>query len=197
MSLKKITCFVTGVFLMGLGLGVCNKAGLGIDCLGTFSSGLSITLSAALSVSNSLVNLSLAVIAWILDKRQVTLWSFLGPLIHSFGIETASWLPFMPDRLIVSLFLCLGGIIILSFGNALSIAADMGKTPYDALIYGIMAKTGKGYVWIRGILDLFWFLSGTLLGGIWGAGTLLIMLLSGRFIEGFRKRIMKEQNLRQ
>lgn len=186
---KRVLCFSIGIFCTGIGLGFCDMAGLGMDCLAVFSDGISKITKIPLSIINSSVNLILAGTAWFLSKRQVTLWTFLSPFILALGIETANIYVFRISDSGIAFFFCLSGILLMVFGTTLSISADIGKAPYDALVFAVMDKTAKRYAFIRGGFDAFWLTSGILIGGTFGIGTLLILLFFGRLVEIFKRLI--------
>lgn len=176
-----------GSFLLGIGVGICNVAGWGMDPLSVLADGVARTASFSFSISSYLIYLLLAGAGWGLDRRQVTLWSFVSPFATSLGIEAAMRvLPAMRVSA-VSLFCYLAGITVMSLGIALTIRADLGKSPYDAFIFALMPRVGKGYAVIRWGLDAVWLVAGALLGGVWGLGTVLALGLIGKLTEGFGK----------
>ena len=74
---------------------------------------------------------------------------------------------------------------------AFTIRADMGKSPYDAFIFAVMPRAGKGYAVIRWGMDAAWLAAGALLGGVWGVGTVLALVLIGKMTEGFGKALRR------
>lgn len=179
-----------GSVLLGIGIGICNVAGWGMDPLSVFADGVARTASISFSISSYLIYVLLAGAGWGLDRRQVTLWSFVSPFATSLGIEAAMRvLPAMQVSA-VSLFCYLAGITVMSLGIALTIQADMGKSPYDAFIFALIPRVGKGYAVIRWGLDALWLTAGVLLGGVWGVGTVLALGLIGKLTEAFGRLLV-------
>lgn len=101
------------------------------------------------------------------------------------------------SRNMAALLIYLFGMSLIAFGTALSIEAGIGKSPYDAFIFGIMNCTGKGYAQIRWGVDGFCLLAGMVIGGSWGPGTLVSLLAVGKFMEAFQRVIRKTRGKRE
>ena len=85
----------------------------------------------------------------------------------------------------------LGGIAVYCFGIALSQLPHCGYTSYDGVIFGLQKYTNFSYHTIRWGIDLTFLVSGILLKGTAGIGTLMILLLAGRLIEIFYELLEK------
>lgn len=191
-SAERMALLLGGAFLMGVGIGLCNVADWGMDPLAVLVSGISKTLTASFSLCNYFVYLIMAIAAWRLDKRQVTIWSFITPFTCSLGIEAVMRiLSYMPHS-IISFACYLAGISVMAFGISLSVKAQMGKSPYDALIYAAMTCTGKSYSLIRWGMDGAWLILGAILGGACGVGTVMALLLVGKLVELFNRLLNRQ-----
>ncbi len=158
-------------------------------------------LSAGLGINMSVIDLSIYLLmclaAFFLDRKQLSVWTCTAPFATSFGIETVlSVIPQM-SRNIAAFLIYLFGMSLIAFGTALSIQAGIGKSPYDAFIFGIMNCTGKGYAQIRWGVDGFCLLAGMVIGGSWGPGTLVSLLAVGKFMEAFQRVIRKTRGKRE
>ncbi len=183
----RMALLMGGAFLMGAGIGLCNVAGWGMDPLAVLVSGVSRSLAVSFSLCNYILYLLMAAAAWRLDARQVTVWSFMTPFACSLGIEAVMRaLPPLPHS-VLSFACYLAGITVMSLGIALSVKAQMGKSPYDALIYAAMTRTGKNYAPIRWGMDAAWLIVGIALGGACGVGTVAALLITGKLVETFNK----------
>ncbi len=180
-----------GSFLLGIGVGICNVAGWGMDPLSVFADGVARTASLSFSLSSYVIYILLTGAGWGLDRRQVTLWSFVSPFATSLGIEAVMRLWPAMNLSALSLACYLAGITVMSLGIAFTIRADLGKSPYDAFIFALMPRVGKGYAVIRWGLDAVWLVAGALLGGVWGVGTVLALALIGKLTEGFGRGLSR------
>ena len=186
---QRLAGLLGGSFLLGAGVGICHAAGWGTDPLSVFADGLAKTAALSFSVSSYLIYVLLAGVGWSLDRRQVTLWSFVSPFATSLGIEAVLRLLRPMQLSALSLICYLAGIAVMALGIAFTIRADMGKSPYDAFIFAVMARTGKGYAVIRWGTDVLWLAAGAWLGGVWGVGTVLALALNGKLTEVFGRTL--------
>ena len=75
------------------------------------------------------------------------------------------------------------GCIILAFGMTIVIRSEAGTGPNDLVAVVISDKTGRRFGVIRIIVDFAFVLVGALLGGRFGAGTLVCAFLVGPVAE--------------
>ena len=178
---------------MGIGIGLCNYADLGVDPMSVLVLGLYQRLHVSFGTMNLLISLVQLVIACLLDKKNVTMATLLAMIFVSVGIDTFGLLH-LSDNLSVFLLdylWLLGGICIYCFGIALSQLPHCGYTSYDGVIFGLKRYTGFSYHTIRWGVDLLFLISGILLKGTAGIGSLLILLLAGRLVEIFHEWLEK------
>lgn len=184
-QMRRIILFLAGCFLLGTGIGVCNAGGWGMDALDVLTTGLAGKIGLALSLMNFAVYLVMSGAALILDKKQVAIWTFAAPFVTSLGIDLSMRVLTVLRLNAFSLGVYMAGILVMGFGNALSIYANCGRSPYDAFLYALMTHTKKSYAVIRWIFDGSCILLGLILGGFLGIGTVIAFLVIGKLIEFF------------
>lgn len=166
--------FLSGSLLLGAGIGICNQAVWGMDPFDVMTTGISTQLQINMSVVNLSIYILMCIGAFFLDRKQLSLWTCTAPFVTSFGIE-----------------LILRAVPEMNRNMAAAIEAGIGKSPYDAFIYGIMARTGKSYAQIRWGVDGFCLIAGVCLGGSWGLGTVVSLLAVGKLMEAFQRMIWR------
>ena len=77
------------------------------------------------------------------------------------------------------LFLVIGGILIIGFGTAMYLIANLGAGPRDGLMTGLQKKTSAPIALVRASIEIIVVLFGWFLGGTVGIGTLLFALCIG------------------
>jgi len=92
------------------------------------------------------------------------------------------------DRLLDARFpsqlaLLLGGIVLNGAATAAYLGAHFGPGPRDGLMTGLVRRTGRSVRLVRTIIEGSVLLSGFLLGGTLGLGTVAYMLLIGPLIQ--------------
>ena len=115
---------------------------------------------------------------------------FGGPIIDFFSIILnpldMNSLPLPARILILSL-----GCIILAFGMTIVINSEAGTGPNDLVAIVISDKTKVSFSIIRILVDSSFVLAGFFLGGVFGIGTLVCVLLVGP-VAGFFLPITKK-----
>src|SRR3546814_129684 len=92
------------------------------------------------------------------------------------------------DRLLDAPFslrmaLLVGGIVLNGAATAAYLGAHFGPGPRDGLMTGLVRRTGRSVRLVRTIIEGSVLLSGFLLGGTLGLGTVAYMLLIGPLIQ--------------
>lgn len=122
-----------------------------------------------------------------------------GPIIDLWTIPLA---PLFPDTLALPwrLLALVLGCVILAFGMTVVIRSGAGTGPNDLVAVVLSDRTGKPFGPVRVAVDVLFALSGWLLGGVVGLGTLVcaalvgpcaqvFLPLSGRLCDFFLKKI--------
>ena len=142
-----------------------------------------------------LVALSGLAILVLTDKHYVKAGTlvcmfFGGPIIDFFSIILnpldMNSLPLPARILILSL-----GCMILAFGMTIVINSEAGTGPNDLVAIVISDKTKVSFSIIRILVDSSFVLAGFFLGGVFGIGTLVCVLLVGP-VAGFFLPITKK-----
>lgn len=188
--MKKIE-FLVGTFLLGAGIGICNQASWGMDPFDVMTTGFSTLLQINLSIINLSIYLLMCLSTFYLDRKQLSLFTCIAPFVTSFGIEVVMRnIPLMSPNG-VALLLYLIGVLMIALGTAIAVEAEVGKSPYDAFIFGLMSRTKNSYARIRWCVDGCCLVIGILSGGVWGMGTVISLLVIGKLIEKFQKLIWR------
>ena len=118
----------------------------------------------------------------IVDRSYIRIGTVLcmvfgGPIIDIF---TALLSPLSGmDGLLPRSLMLVAGCVILAFGMTIVIKSEAGTGPNDLVGVVISDKTGKPFSVVRVIVDVSFVIAGTLLGGIFGPGTLVCAALVG------------------
>ena len=200
--LVRVLILMAGLVIAHLGVTLFLLADLGADPFNVFVQGVFRTLEKAfthplLTHGNVHVVISLIIIAVLLfvDRSYVKIGTLLcmifgGPIIDGFtwlltpvyAAVTALWFR------VITLAL---GCVILAFGMSIVIKSDAGTGPNDLVAVVISDKIGKKFSIIRVIVDFSFVLVGFLLGGKFGAGTIICAFLVGPTAGFFLPRVEK------
>ncbi len=190
-SLKKILLMVAGIAIMSFGCGMLVKTGYGADTSNALLTGIANRTGFSVGKVNAVATAVFIVISYFLSKDRIGLGTVLVPLIIRFPMDFAIRVCVKAPNLLTGILLVLVALYIVSFGAAITIAFDLGASPYDCLSLGIADYFHLNYVVAKYLLDAFCVVTGFLLKGEVGIGTLLCLLVMGPFIS-FNQKILSK-----
>jgi uncharacterized membrane protein YczE len=189
---------IVGITIISIGLSFMRYAGLGVDPMTCLNTGIANQIGISFGTWQLILFVIMLVGVCFFDKSKVgfgTLYNvitigyasdFLLFLIQKIPLFEAF---LMQIRILSFVF----GFLVLFFGAAIYIEANMGIAPYDAIALIIAEKNKKQhwFRWIRMGTDGLCVLGGILAQGDVGIGTFITVLCAGPFIAFYRKRLLK------
>lgn len=131
-----------------------------------------------------LFNAIVLAIIFIYDRKMIG----LGSIINSFGLgmflnllEAGGILQTIPAG--TGLLSIVAGSVIFGMGTGIYLLADAGSGAYESLMILLKQLLNSSVKIARIVLDAVFFLTGFLLGGHVGLGTLIVLLLMGPSLE--------------
>ena len=94
-------------------------------------------------------------------------------VIIAIMIDTTMYYFETPTNFIYQLLEVLLGILIIGFGTAIYLIANLGAGPRDGLMTGLQKKTGAPIALVRACIEITVVILGWALGGTAGIGTLI------------------------
>ncbi|MDV3428457.1 MAG: hypothetical protein LIR50_15805 [Bacillota bacterium] len=185
----KLFTFCCGAFLLGLGVAYFYKSEFGSDALSSFVQGLNCQIAISQGIWNAIIAYVMVLMALLLDKKQVGLGTIIHPFICSYAINIGISLISSPNSKIIAIKYLLLGIFLIALSIAVTVKLNCGKSPYDAVIFAFMKRFNLKYNVIRWVMDGSMLITGVLLGGTFGVGTILILLVLGNLVMIFMKLI--------
>ncbi len=193
--MKRMCVTALGCFLLGSGIGLCDRAGLGTDCFTVFLVGMQSVFGLTIGQLNMAVNLLMIAVGFLIDRSMISVVTFAAMAATSIGIDSVSLL--MPVRctsLTSAIPVLLIGQLIYSFGTAVAIIPEAGFDPYNAFLIGLQKVFRCSYKVIRWGVELLFLAGGWALGGIVGAGTVLSLIVTGPLVEWIASFLRKKLN---
>lgn len=203
---KRILMSLGGVIVCAISVGIFKIAALGVDPFQSLMSGLDKLIPISFGTLYVIVNAILLLFSLIVDRHNIGIATFINLFLLGYITEfTYNFLqtilvnPSMPVR-----FACLIiGIVIICFGSAFYMTADLGVSTYDAvaIVFAYKWKLGP-FKYIRIGTDLVCVILGCIifvLGGgafsdiptIAGIGTIITAFFMGPLIEYFNCKIAR------
>lgn len=206
MKIRRILMSLSGVIICAVSVGVFKIAALGVDPFQSLMSGLDRLIPLQFGTLYTLVNLVLLIFSLVVDRHNIGIATFINLFllgyITQYTYEFLQGIFVSPS--IITRFLCLAvGIVVICFGSALYMTADLGVSTYDAvaIVLAYKWKLGK-FQFCRVGTDLVCVIAGSLiflLGGgalreiptIVGIGTIITAFFMGPLIELFNEKIAR------
>jgi len=203
---RRILMSLCGVVICAVSVGVFKIAALGVDPFQSLMSGLDSLIPISFGTLYVIVNLLLLSFSLIVDRSKIGLATFINLFllgyITEFTYEYLQTVIVAPSMLTRALCL-LVGIVVICFGSALYMTADLGVSTYDAIAIALSGKWKLArFQYCRIATDLVCVISGVLLflaaGGtvaqiptIAGVGTVITAFFMGPLIELFNVRVAR------
>jgi uncharacterized membrane protein YczE len=173
-----------GLALYGASSALLVRAGLGLEPWNVLHQGLA-----------KLTGLTIGVVSIIVGAAVLLLWiplrqrPGLGTVSNVFavGLSMDGTLALVPDAhgFAVRIPLLLAGIVLNGAATGLYIAASFGPGPRDGLMTGLHRRTGRSIRLMRTSIEVVVVVTGFVLGGTIGVGTLLYALSIGPLAQLF------------
>ena len=197
---KRIGMSFFGVIICAISVGIFKIAALGVDPFQSFMAGLDVMIPLDFGLLYIIVNVLLLSFALIFDRHYIGIATFINLFLLGYITQfTYAYLQtIIEDPSIFVRILCLViGVVIICFGSAFYMTADLGVSTYDAVALIICNTWKKGkFQYVRIITDLICVILGVTLfilaGGkfsaiptIAGVGTIITAFFMGPLIEFF------------
>jgi uncharacterized membrane protein YczE len=198
--IKAILC-ITGVFIIGIGVGFMRYANFGIDPYMCFMNGLHIAIFKNLGISfgtTFTISSSLMVlIVLILDRSKIGLGTIAAIVLTGYVSDLTVFLFNLilikgTALFILRIVMMVFGILLVAIGSGMYFNTHVGVSPYDAVGLIITNKIGNQnmYRWVRIGTDLICVSLGFFMGNIPGVGTIIMAFFTGPLFAFFRNRIL-------
>lgn len=181
---KQLFFAVIGTFIAAIGIRLIVVSGLGADAISTLILGILQHVPLKFGTVSMLFNGIILVIIFFYDRKMIG----LGSIINSFGIgfclNLLDWMGILhtiPESM--GHLSIIVGAIVFGFGTGVYLLADSGSGAYESLMILLKRALNSSVKVARIVLDAVFFLTGFLLGGHIGFGTLIVLILMGPSLE--------------
>ena len=193
-----------GVIICAISVGIFKIAALGVDPFQSLMSGLDQLIPISFGTLYVIVNLILLTFSLVVDRHNIGIATFINLFLLGYITEfTYSYLQtiLVDPSMIVRLLCLIVAIVILCFGSAFYMTAELGVSTYDAVAIVLSGKWKIAkFKFCRIATDLICVIAGILiflLGGgtisqiptIVGVGTIITAFFMGPLIELFNDKI--------
>ena len=206
MKTRRIMMSLFGVIICAISVGIFKIAALGVDPFQSLMSGLDKLIPISFGTLYVIVNLILLIFSLVVDRKNIGIATFIN--LFLLGYITEFTYEFLQTVIVnPSMFVRVGclivGIVIICFGSAFYMTANLGVSNYDAvaIVLAYKWKVAK-FQYCRIATDLVCVIAGIiifLLGGgslqeiptIVGIGTIITAFFMGPLIEVFNVKVAR------
>ena len=172
--LKTMGMLIIGLFLFGLGEAIIIGSGSGVSPWTVLAQGVSIRSDFSIGMATFFISIAI-LIFWIPLKQVPGIGTILNAIIIASAIDlTLPYLP-QPDDITFKIIQACFGILVVGLGSGIYLCSNLGPGPRDGLMIGLQKQTNTSLPAIRTIIELSAVISGWLLGGVVGVGTILFV----------------------
>jgi len=174
-SLKTLFYLCLGLIFFGFGEGLLIVSGIGASPWNVLHQGIAISLDLSIGTIAFLVSF-LVLLLWLFLDQKIGIGTVINFIIIAIMIDVTIFYFNKPNEILSQLFMVVAGILIVGFGTAMYLIANLGAGPRDGLMTGFQKKTNAPIALVRACIEIIVVLAGWLLGGIVGVGTLFYAL---------------------
>lgn len=172
--LKTMGMLIIGLFLFGLGEAIIIGSGSGVSPWTVLAQGISTRSDLSIGMATFFISIAI-LIFWIPLKQVPGIGTILNAIIIASAIDlTLPYLP-QPDDITFKIIQACFGILVVGLGSGIYLCSNLGPGPRDGLMIGLQKQTNTSLPAIRTIIELSAVISGWLLGGVVGVGTILFV----------------------
>ncbi|MFJ8922266.1 YitT family protein [Streptomyces sp. NPDC102415] len=181
---RRLTHLYVGLALYGASSALLVRAGLGLEPWGVLHQGLAERTGISIGVVSIIVG-AVVLLLWIPIRQRPGLGTVSN--VFAVGIAMDGTLALVPDvhGLGAQIPLMAAGIVLNGVATGLYISARFGPGPRDGLMTGLNRLTGRSIRLVRTAIEVAVVVTGFLLGGSLGAGTVLYALAIGPLAQFF------------
>ena len=169
-----VIMLVIGLFLFGLGEAILIASDSGVSPWTVLAQGISKMTNVSIGEATFLISISI-LLFWIPLRQIPGIGTILNVIIIASAIDlTLPYLPH-PENFLLKILQASLGILVVGIGSGIYLSCNLGPGPRDGLMVGLQQITNKSIPTIRTFIELSAVISGWLLGGIVGVGTILFV----------------------
>jgi uncharacterized membrane protein YczE len=173
-----------GLVLYGVSAAMQVQAGLGLDPWDVLHQGIAFRLNRQIGTISIAVG-ALVLLLWIPLRQRPGLGTVSNVLVVGLAMNaTLAVLPVQHGAAAKAAVLA-GAVLLCGVATGMYISAGFGPGPRDGLMTGIARRTGMSIRLSRTIVELTVLLTGWLLGGTVGVGTVLFAVAIGPLAQLF------------
>jgi uncharacterized membrane protein YczE len=179
---RRLIQLYAGLVLYGTSMALQIRAGLGLDPWDVFHQG--VTNHTSLSFGTvTMITGGAVLLGWIPLRQLPGLGTVSNVFVIGLSVDAALGLIPSAGPLPVQLLMLASGVFLNGVAGAAYIGAGFGPGPRDGLMTGLVRRTGRSVRLIRMSIEVIVLVTGWLLGGTVGLGTVVYAVSIGPLLH--------------
>jgi len=183
---RRLIQLLLGLVLFGVGIAMMLQSGLGLPPWDVLHQGLTEEFGLTVGIWSIIISFVVLVL-WLPLRERYGIGTVLNAIIIGVVIDLGVLVIPEPDNVWWDLLLMAGGIAVIGLASGMYIGANLGPGPRDGLMTAI-ARRGLSIRVTRWGLEIVVLITGILLGGTFGVGTIGFAILIGPIVQYFLPR---------
>ncbi|WP_328899181.1 hypothetical protein OHR86_03595 [Streptomyces sp. NBC_00441] len=181
---RRLVQLYAGLALYGASSALLVVAGLGLEPWGVLHQGLAERTGISIGVVSIIIG-AIVLLLWIPLRQRPGLGTVSN--VFAVGLAMDGTLALVPavHGLVARAGVMAAGIVLNGVATGLYISARFGPGPRDGLMTGLHRRTGRSIRLVRTAIEIAVVVTGFLLGGSLGVGTVLYALAIGPLAQVF------------
>lgn len=191
---KLLIIYILGVFVLSVAIKAFICSHLGVDPLSTLEIGLSQYLHTSIGFASGIVAAMFLSIWSIWNKKFPPLTPFLTTTSVGYLVDFWNYIcleNYVPFNSYIFLII---GVLLCAYSSSLILISKTGIRIMDLIVLSFQDKWEWNFTFGKLLIECSLFITGVLLGGTFGIGTIAFLLFVGSLIEPFmifNKKVMK------
>lgn len=181
LSPASLTTLLGALFLFGIGESLLVQSSLGNSPWVVLAQGVSNRTGINLGWATFGIS-CIVLLLWIPLDEKLGIGTLLNIVVIAWALQVGVDLIPPPSQLLARLLFSIAGVLLVGVASAFYISCGLGPGPRDGWMTGIHNRTGIRIGRVRLAIESLVLLSGFLLGGEVGFGTLFFALFMGQTI---------------
>ena len=184
-DLKRLFYTALGIMILGAGVALAVRAGLGTSPLDVLIELLHFRIGISVGRLTFIAQILMVTIALVLWPKTIGIGTVMAMFLTQFPLDLVYELVGTYESFYLNLFLCVSGTVLTALGAAVIIHAGLGMGTYEALTFSISNRFKIKYLYVKYGLDAIFMLLLIIFHGTIGIGTLISYLFLGKLITVF------------
>ncbi len=175
---RRLVQLFVGLYLYGLGIALIVRGELGVAPWDVLTQGIAKQTGLGFGLI-TVITSGIVLLLWIPIRQRPGFGTLMNALLVGPFADLSFWMIPTGLDLWLRIVMLFGGIVVLAAATGLYIGAHFGPGPRDGLMTGLHRRTGWRIWIVRTGIEVTVLVTGFLLGGNVGIGTLAFALLIG------------------